>query len=491
MLLCILVLLVSGCVSEVAKEGASIETLEQLYLSYKEESGFPETITATVRDIIDGDTIDVSLEAYAHNGEITLPEYKETTHARIRMLGINAPEKSPKGEILCSDVEIYKVDAKYADLSRERLLPLNDKEVTLRIDPDRPTDAYGRILALIEHDSENICLRQIREGLACGYYREDNKYIDTELYRYETFKAKESGTGMWGGLGSIENEEDKIRIIIDSIPSNAQLYIDGIYTHHRTPSDEQELSDVMHLLSPGEHVFKAMRSGLSGEVRFVITPGENPDVMITLESTGQESNVCVESWNCSEWGECKSGHRARLCYDENHCGSYGNKPPESKSCETPQNETQPAEENTSVIINEIIYDSLSSYDQHGEFIELFNAGSVSVNLSGWQVSDGTKTDNLTTNGTALLEPGMHAVITGDNFNVTISQDAIHLMTGHSVICSYGLSNSGEIITIKDRNGAIIDTVNYAEYTTCDPGHSLVRDSGGWVCSTTGGGTPGF
>ena len=257
---------------------------------------FPEVIRATVRGIIDGDTIDVGLDAFNNETDepIKLPEYSTTGHARIRLLGINCPEKSPKGEITCSDVDIFKVEKTYADQARDVLLPLNDKEVILKVDHLNPVGTQGRILALVEYNGVNINLRQIKDGLACGYYREDNKYVDKPLYISETLAAKDSKIGMWGGLVEGPDAGPKFTIKIDSIPTNASLFIDGTDAHHRTPSDETELSDVMDLLRPGEHTLKVTKSGKVGEQIVNIIEGSNPDIIITLVSPGAEMPPPVE-----------------------------------------------------------------------------------------------------------------------------------------------------------------------------------------------------
>ena len=248
--------------------------------------GLPEIIKVYVRDIIDGDTIDTDLKAKdgATGEKIEMQEYGTTGHARIRIVGINAPEKSPKGEILCSDVEIYKVEKEFADLSRDRLIPLNDKEVILKIDPAAPTDTHGRILAVVEYNKEDIGLRQLKEGLACGYYRETHKYVDQEKYTDATLAAKAAGIGMWKGLEIVEKEEDKIKIKITSTPSNAKLFLDDIALHHNTPSDEIEMSDVMHLFTLGTHILSAEKGGLSAMLDIVITKGDNRTINLILET---------------------------------------------------------------------------------------------------------------------------------------------------------------------------------------------------------------
>ncbi len=459
MLLLMLVSLVitSGCAS-VPNNGkydlsdSELEKVERLRMmldggKIAESDVLPEEVVATVRDIIDGDTIDVDIVAMSLAGdEIRLPEYKETGHARVRFLGIISPDRSPKGEILCSDVDIYEVDGEFADASRKALLYLNDKEVILRIDPDNSWDSHERILAAVEHDGENICLEQIKNGMACGYYRGENKYVDTELYAAETLSAQGLGKGMWGSPTSI-------RINIYSQPSNARLFIDGVATRHNTPSDEEELDE---FLTPGWHVFRAEKSGMSGETVFEIISGNNDVVMIILEEPPSEEPE-VE--------------------------------PVAEEEPVQENVTVPETREYNITITEIMYDSLSVYDQHGEFIEIRNDGECGIDISGWKISDNDKTDELVPTNDTLLGPGDLALIVGNSFDVNVTGTIF--MTGHSVICSYGLKNSGENVSLITPNGTISYTIDYGEYETCDPGHSIVRTGTGWNCSLTENGTPGY
>jgi len=249
----------------------------------------PEEVESEVRDIIDGDTIDVSLDGMVKGEPFKLPEYEKTGHARIRIVGINSPEKSPKGEISCTGIEITSVEKVWADEARKRLLPLNDKKVTLRIDPEKRFGTHGRILAVVERNGEDIGLRQIKEGLACYYFREEHKFVDDDVYSEETLKAKEDGIGMWKGLEEVEKEEDKIKIKIKSSPTNARLFLDDIALHHNTPSDEIELSDVMHLFTLGPHILSAEKGGLSAMKEIEIVKGDNGEIELILETAPIEA----------------------------------------------------------------------------------------------------------------------------------------------------------------------------------------------------------
>ena len=76
------------------------------------------------------------------------------------------------------------------------------------------------------------------------------------------------------------------KLIIDSNPSNAKIYIDNIAAHHNTPADEKELKDVMRLLAPGVHTFKATKSGMQAEQTLNITSADNGSIMLELAVVG-------------------------------------------------------------------------------------------------------------------------------------------------------------------------------------------------------------
>jgi hypothetical protein len=42
--------------------------------------------------------------------------------------------------------------------------------------------------------------------------------------------------------------------------------------------------------------------------------------------------LCVENWDCIAWSDCLGGSQVRTCTDLNACGTYDNKPIESRSC---------------------------------------------------------------------------------------------------------------------------------------------------------------
>lgn len=192
------------------------------------------------------------------------PEAKD----RIRMLGIDAHESETEAGI--EETEYLK------SLIEHRQVKILTHQYHT---PDMVIDIYGRllggvflgdtdiVLAMLEHFGESI--------LTAKKYWKKYRWIDWDLYK-RTAKA---------ATGPAVKE---FKISVDSVPSNAKLFIDDSYTGHLTPSNEKELADVMHLLAPGEHVFKATKGGKEGSVKATITDGANPAIIIVLGVVGLE-----------------------------------------------------------------------------------------------------------------------------------------------------------------------------------------------------------
>ena len=113
----------------------------------------------------------------------------------------------------------------------------------------------------------------------------------------------------------------------------------------------------------------------------------------------------------------------------------------------------PVFSSASVIINEIAWMGAPE-SANNEWLELFNNGSEAMGLDGWilEAIDGTPKINLSgsvsAGGFFLLERTDDSVLPG------ISADLIY--TG-------ALSNSGEILILKNAAGAEIDRVDGSDY----------------------------
>jgi hypothetical protein len=115
-----------------------------------------------------------------------------------------------------------------------------------------------------------------------------------------------------------------------------------------------------------------------------------------------------------------------------------------------------AEEENSIVINEINYSSSVQYDTK-DWTELLNNGTTSVDLSGWTLIDsGSDSGFVFSPGTIML-PGSYLVICRDledfkSFNSNV-QNAVGDM-------EFKLASEGEIVRLFDDDNNLVDQVNY-------------------------------
>ncbi|MCF8301774.1 MAG: lamin tail domain-containing protein [Bacteroidales bacterium] len=103
------------------------------------------------------------------------------------------------------------------------------------------------------------------------------------------------------------------------------------------------------------------------------------------------------------------------------------------------------------VITEIMYNPPESGQDSLEFIEIYNPGSTSIDMTGYYFSEGI---SYTFPG-VILEPGSIVLIAknGDAFQNTFGIEAMEWNSG-------ALSNSGEAVELKDQAGNLVDLVDY-------------------------------
>ncbi len=106
----------------------------------------------------------------------------------------------------------------------------------------------------------------------------------------------------------------------------------------------------------------------------------------------------------------------------------------------------------SVIINEIAWAGTTSGLSEDEWIELYNPGSSSINISGWHLKAADSDPNITFPIGASIPAGGYYLLERDDNN-TVSDIAADL------IYTGTLSNSGEVLTLSDAANKVIDTAN--------------------------------
>lgn len=116
-----------------------------------------------------------------------------------------------------------------------------------------------------------------------------------------------------------------------------------------------------------------------------------------------------------------------------------------------------------IVLTEIMYNSPASDDI--EFLEFYNADNETVNLAGWRIGDGIEYTFPNTN----LASGEYLVITNDSTRfVQVFNFSVREWTDGT------LSNGGEMITLIDDSGNLIDSVSYDD----NDGWSTTADSEG-------------
>ena len=139
----------------------------------------------------------------------------------------------------------------------------------------------------------------------------------------------------------------------------------------------------------------------------------------------------------------------------------------------------------SVIITEIMYAPSSTWGgQYNEWIELYNNGSQSVNITGWTI------DNKTI-PKAEIQPGDYLIIAR---NDTKFKKIYPRVVCPVVKVAISLLNDGETIFLNDSQGNVSDTVNYTQYASQGMAKTNnktleLNASGGWEESKRVGGTP--
>jgi hypothetical protein len=109
-----------------------------------------------------------------------------------------------------------------------------------------------------------------------------------------------------------------------------------------------------------------------------------------------------------------------------------------------------------VIINEINYKSAEGYDA-GDWIELYNIGNQTVDLSGWAIQDANADNKFAFPEKLLIFPKEYLVVTEDNLKFKSVHQAIENRIGDF---KFGLSSDGDAIYLYDNEGVLIDWIHY-------------------------------
>jgi len=140
-----------------------------------------------------------------------------------------------------------------------------------------------------------------------------------------------------------------------------------------------------------------------------------------------------------------------------------------------------------VEISEFLYDAPGA-DTKNEWIELFNAGTSSVDITKWKINDGSnhvfnappKNGSV---GSTVMAPGSYLILADDAVGFVSTH------SGASVLDSViNLPNDGGMIKLLDAAGKTEDSVKYSKSKASGDGNSLQKNaSGKWIAAAP---TPG-
>lgn len=148
-----------------------------------------------------------------------------------------------------------------------------------------------------------------------------------------------------------------------------------------------------------------------------------------------------------------------------------------------------------VVINEIMYDLSGADDKH-EWVELYNAGGLPIDLTGWKINDGDNETNHALNappknsgrGSLILPAGSYLLLADDA--ATLITD-LQNYSGPVIDTVLGLLNTTAILKLIDQDGAEMMAVAYNK-TLGAAGNNRTLEWDGTTLkeSLADGGTPG-
>lgn len=139
-----------------------------------------------------------------------------------------------------------------------------------------------------------------------------------------------------------------------------------------------------------------------------------------------------------------------------------------------------------VMVSELMYD-LPGADTGREWIEIYNAGSAAVDLTGWKLFEGDTNHTLViSRGNGMLPSGGYAII-ADKPEKFLAENL--RFSGTLFDSAFSLNNSaGEMISLKDAKGVLFGEISYTPVWGAEgDGYSLQYFSDGWHASNP---TPG-
>ena len=142
----------------------------------------------------------------------------------------------------------------------------------------------------------------------------------------------------------------------------------------------------------------------------------------------------------------------------------------------PKIDSGPQPSQAKLVISEIMANPAAVYDSAGEWFELFNAGSSTVDLAGWSINDSSgKSHTIDSGAQLIVAPGKYVVL-GKSDDVAKNGGA---PVDYAYGSSWNLSNTEDQILLLDAAGTLIDAVEYSAGWPIESGTSLSLQNPLW------------
>lgn len=144
------------------------------------------TLLLFISASLNAGTLEGKVVGVADGDTITVVEANNTQH-KIRLQGIDAPEKAQA----------------FGQKSKQSLHQLiHNKQVSVEF---QKKDKYGRIVGKVLHEGTDVCLEQIKLGMAWHYkqYASEQSKEDRETYALAELRAQSQKIGLWKDTNAI------------------------------------------------------------------------------------------------------------------------------------------------------------------------------------------------------------------------------------------------------------------------------------------------
>ncbi|MBN1541127.1 CotH kinase family protein [candidate division KSB1 bacterium] len=109
-----------------------------------------------------------------------------------------------------------------------------------------------------------------------------------------------------------------------------------------------------------------------------------------------------------------------------------------------------------IVINEINYNSSSTFDPE-DWVELYNPGDLSIDLSGYEFKDSEDDHSFKIPSGTILNSGGYLVLCRDSTRFTLCFPQVTHFLGE---LGFGFSGSGELLQFFDASGNLVNSVEY-------------------------------